>query len=149
MESKISFGYNISRRVIYDYEIIYLESGEFTFLYNDVPYHCSAGDIIFILPGIAHSFQLNRSDISQPHIHFDITHRPQSEIIPVSFKDRDQRTKIELDGIHKDYFSQYPTSPFLAIQNKTEFLECFYLILSNNNALTKKVSFNRADLDNK
>lgn len=138
MESKLSFGLTISRRVIYDYEIIYLENGEFTFNYNDVPYHCSAGDIIFIRPGIAHSLQLDYGDISQPHIHFDITYRPQSETIPVSFKDRDQMTEIELSWIHKDYFSQYPTSPFLAIQNKTEFLECFYKILSNNNALIKK-----------
>ena len=139
MESKISSGHHISRRIIYDYEIIYLERGEFTFLYDNVPYHCTAGDIIFIRPGIPHSFHLDSSDISQPHIHFDITYRRQSETIPVSFKDRSQMTEAELGWIHKDYFSQYPTSPFLSIQNKSDFLKKFFRIVSHNeSALIKK-----------
>ena len=139
MESKISSGHHISRRIIYDYEIIYLERGEFTFLYDNVPYHCTAGDIIFIRPGIPHSFHLDSSDISQPHIHFDITYRRQSETIPVSFKDRSQMTEAELGWIHKDYFSQYPTSPFLSIQNKSDFLKKFFRIVSHSeSALIKK-----------
>ena len=72
--SVIPSGHNIIRRVIYDYELIYLERGEFSLTYNDIVYHCTEGDIIFICPSIPHSFKINNGEISQPHIHFDITH---------------------------------------------------------------------------
>lgn len=139
MESRIPSGHNIARRVIYDYELIYLEEGSFTFIYNDRPYHCKSGDIIFIRPGIPHSFNLELGEISQPHIHFDITHRPQSEMIPISFKDTDKMSVAEREWIHKDYFSAFKDSPLIDIQNKSEFLELFYHIISgHSDELTKK-----------
>jgi len=139
MKSKILSGHNMIQRVIYDYELIYLESGAFTFVYNDISHQCTAGDIIFIHPGIAHSFQFNQGEISQPHIHFDITYRSQSEIIPISFKDFDQMSKTERDWIHKDYFHQYSSTPFLTIKNKPDFLKYFYLIIEKkDDPLLKK-----------
>jgi quercetin dioxygenase-like cupin family protein len=56
MESRISAGHNIARRVIYDYELVYIEKGTFNLIYDDISYRCTAGDIIFIRPGIPHSF---------------------------------------------------------------------------------------------
>ena len=139
MESRIPAGHNIARRVIYDYELIYIEEGNFTFIYNDKPYPCKAGDIIFIRPGIPHSFILDLGEISQPHIHFDITHRPQSEIIPISFKDLDKMSAEEREWIHEDYFSSFSQAPLINIQNKSEFLENFYHIVSGKaDDLTKK-----------
>lgn len=139
MESKISAGNNIARRVIYDYELIYLEKGTFTFIYNDKAYPCKAGDIIFIRPGIPHSFLLDHGEISQPHIHFDITYRPQSEIIPISFKDIDKMSDAEIEWIHKDYFSSFSQAPLIDIRNKSDFLDVFYKIVSGNiNDLLKK-----------
>ena len=130
IKSKIPSGHNIARRVIYDYELIYLEKGNFTFIYSERSYRCKAGDIIFIRPGIPHSFLLDNGEISQPHIHFDITQRPQSEFIPISFKDTDKMSNEERARIHKDYFSSYSHVPLLDIQNKTEFLDVFYHIIS-------------------
>ena len=139
MESRISAGHNIARRVIYDYELIYLEKGIFNFVYDDITYLCKAGDIIFIRPGIPHSFIIDLGEISQPHIHFDITHRPQSEIIPISFKDLDKMSNEEREWIHEDYFSSFNQAPLINIQNKSDFLENFYHIVSgNSDALTKK-----------
>ena len=139
MESRISAGHNIARRVIYDYELIYLEKGIFNFVYDDITYLCKAGDIIFIRPGIPHSFMIDLGEISQPHIHFDITHRPQSEIIPISFKDLDKMSNEEREWIHEDYFSSFNQAPLINIQNKSDFLENFYHIISDNSdALTKK-----------
>lgn len=139
MESKISEGHNISRRVIYDYEIIYLESGSFTLIYDDVSYRCKKGDIILIRPGISHSFQIDSGDILQPHIHFDITHRANSEIIPVSFKDLNRMTELEREWIHRDYFSAYPKIPIIFINEKDEFLKYFYQIVTHtDDALIKK-----------
>ena len=139
MESRISAGHNIARRVIYDYELIYLEEGNFTFIYNGKTYLCKTGDIIFIRPGIPHSFILDLGEISQPHIHFDITHRPQSEIIPISFKDIDKMSDDEIEWIHEDYFSSFSQAPLINIQNKSEFLGVFYRIVSGDlNHLLKK-----------
>ncbi|MBR2353107.1 MAG: AraC family transcriptional regulator [Clostridia bacterium] len=139
MESRIPSGYNIAQRMIYDYELIYLEEGSFTFIYNGKVYFCKAGDIIFIRPGVAHSFLLDHGEISQPHIHFDITHRPHSECIPISFKDLDKMSDAEREWIHKDYYSLYKHTPLLDIKNKPEFLEAFYKIVSGHlDDLTKK-----------
>ena len=139
MESRIPAGHNIARRVIYDYELIYLEKGNFNFVYDDIPYRCKAGDIIFIRPRIPHSFIIDLGEISQPHIHFDITHRPQSEIIPISFKDLEKMSEEERGWIHEDYFSSFSQAPLINIQNKSDFLENFYHIVSgNSDDLTKK-----------
>ena len=139
MESRIPAGHNIVRRVIYDYELIYLEEGNFNFVYDNITYRCKDGDIIFIRPGIPHSFIIDLGEISQPHIHFDITHRPQSEIIPISFKDLDKMSEEEREWIHEDFFSSFHQSPLIHIQNKSDFLEAFYHIVSgNSDDLTKK-----------
>ncbi len=125
------------RRVIFDYELIYLESGSFTFIYNDIPYHLSAGDIIFICPGVPHSFQIDSGDISQPHIHFDITHRVQSEKIPISFKDIGKMNEQEKSLIHKNYFP-LASSPLPLICKREEFIACFYSVIHEKNAITQK-----------
>ena len=139
MESRIPSGHHIAQRIIYDYELIYLEEGRFNFVYNGKAYDCKAGDIIFICPGIAHSFRLDHGEISQPHIHFDITYRPYSEFIPISFKDLDKMSDAEREWIHKDYYSLYQHTPLLDIQNRSEFFEAFYNIVSGHaDDLTKK-----------
>ncbi len=132
MQSIILPGHNIARRVIYDYELIYLEKGDFTFIYDDKPYHCKSGDLILIRPGIPHSFQLEYGEISQPHIHFDMTYRPQSDRIPISFKDVKAMTEIEKSWMHKDYFSCYTPLPFITVPNKNDFLIDFYKIVAKD-----------------
>ena len=136
--SVIPSGHNIIRRVIYDYELIYLERGEFSLTYNDIVYHCTEGDIIFICPSIPHSFKINNGEISQPHIHFDITHRPHSDKIPISFKDIDSMTDTEKSWIDKNYFNSYENSPIIKIQNKKNFLKLFYQIILNEVDILEK-----------
>lgn len=132
MQSILPAGHKIKRRVIYDYELIFLERGEFTLIYGDIPYRCKAGSIIFLRPGISHSFLLDSEEISQPHIHFDITYRPLSEKIPVSFKDIDAMSESERSWIHTDYFSDFALTPFVSVPNKTEFLSLFYQVISKD-----------------
>ena len=136
--SVIPSGHIIIRRVIYDYELIYLERGEFSLTYNDIVYHCTEGDIIFICPSIPHSFKINNGEISQPHIHFDITHRPHSDKIPISFKDIDSMTDTEKSWIDKNYFNSYENSPIIKIQNKKNFLKLFYQIILNEVDILEK-----------
>ena len=124
-------------RVLLDYELIYIESGKCSVTYEDKEFVAEQNDVVFIRPNITHKIELfPEINLSQPHIHFDITHRPQSEIIPISFKDIDKMSIEEREWIHKDYFSSYGCSPLLDIQNKTEFLELF-----------KKIDYVRENLD--
>ena len=133
LESRISGGHNIARRVIFDYELIYIEEGRLTLVYNDKSYRCVKGDIIFIHPGVSHSFIIDSGEISQPHVHFDITCRPQSDSIPISFKDKSAMTKEEISLIHKDYFGG-DASPIVTVQDKDDFLECFYSVIRDKSS---------------
>ena len=139
--SVIPSGHVIKTRVIYDYELIYLESGTFTFIYDGNSYRCNAGDLIFIRPGIPHSFLVDSGDISQPHIHFDITYRPQSESIPVSFKNISEMTSAERALIHKDYFSAYPLSPFITAKNRDALLRRFYSVITDSSDTIMKKAY--------
>ena len=140
MESRIPAGHNIARRVIYDYELIYLEEGNFTFVYNGEAYYCKTGDIFFICPGIAHSFYLDYGEISQPHIHFDITHMSDSRQIPVCFKDLKDIGSEERKNIREDIFRKYPQKPFVVFSDQKAALETFYAIVNNQkpSSLTQK-----------
>ena len=139
MPSVIPAFHHVARRIIYDYELIYLERGALTLFYDGMQYRCTAGNFIFIRPGIAHSFLLDAYEVSQPHIHFDITARLESEKIPVSFKDYGEMTDAEKRWIHPDYFSAYPAVPLVTVKEKAAFLSFFYRIVSGEtDALTKK-----------
>ena len=119
----------IPKRIIYDYEIICLERGDLKLHYGGRDWHCAAGDILFLCPAIPHSFQIGETHLTQPHIHFDMTHRPESERIPVSFKDLPEMTELEKGWIHPNYFSDYPLNPILSIKNKEEFRALFFSIV--------------------
>ncbi len=140
-ESVIKSGQSIMTRIIYDYELILLESGSFTLVYGEKTYRCVAGDVIFIRPGVPHSFHIDSGDISQPHIHFDITCRPQSENIPISFKNIDKMTQSERALIHKDYFAAYPRTPIITVKNREDFLRRFYSVISDGCDAIMKKSF--------
>lgn len=129
----------IKRRVIFDYELIYIESGDFELFYYDKIYRVEAGDLIFIRPGISHEFIIGGAPVSQPHIHFDLFYAPDSEKVPVSFKDMDKFSDDERRMIRTDIFSEYPHEPFIRFGDKESFLRLFYSVISTSvHGLTKK-----------
>ncbi len=101
----------IRRRIILDYELIYLESGEWKLWYDGVEYICRAGDFLFLRPGIAHSIEVLSRPVSQPHIHFDMCYSPsQSEARFICFKDFADLSEDERALMHRDIL-QGKTSP--------------------------------------
>lgn len=139
--SVLSENAHLPLRVIYDYEIIYLERGEWTLCCNGVNYECRAGDIILLCPGVEHSFKVGKGGVSQPHIHFDIAYRSNSESIPISFKNVSAMSEQEKQNIDKNVFEGRIESPLLKIENKSEFLSTFYRIVATDNrddGLSKK-----------
>jgi len=120
----------IKRRIIFDYELLYAESGTMLLVYDDVEYRCEPGSFVLIRPGVSHSFHMQEEDFSQPHIHFDITYTPKSTQIPISFKDFDQLSPTEHAMVREDLFDGYPYYPFVNFSDKQKALELFYDIMS-------------------
>lgn len=140
MQSVLRKGTNIARRIIFDYELIYIADGEFILNYNETNYRCMAGQFILLRPGISHSFTVTDTDLSQPHIHFDITHMLDSRQIPVCFKDLKDLEIEERKNIREDIFRKYPPKPFVVFSDQKEALETFYAIVNNPkpSSLTQK-----------
>ena len=129
MPSRFPPNHQILERIIFDYELIYVEEGSFRFSYGKQTYLCSVGDFVFIRPGIAHSFRSTASGASQPHIHFDLTYMPDSRTVPVSFKNLPDMTAFERKMIRPDAFSDYPREPFVHFSDAPELLRLFYEVI--------------------
>ena len=114
MHSILEAGTLIRQRIIFDYELIYLKKGQLTFRYAGIPYSCGEGQWLLIRPGIPHSFEDIRDELSQPHIHFDMRYTPRSREIPVSFKDFPQLTAQERAWIGEDILPKFPRSPLVS-----------------------------------
>ena len=131
MRSVISADAPIKQRIIFDYELIYLEEGEFVFTYNHIPYKCEKGCFIFIRPSIPHSFTDIKGHISQPHIHFNMAYSWQSPKTPVSFKDMSDLTLDEKNLIENDIFEDYPIYPFIEFEDKKKALDIFFSVIDS------------------
>lgn len=125
-------GTGLRRRVIFDYELLYIEQGEFTLNYNDVDFQVLPGSFLLFRPGIPHSFRDLISDVSQPHIHFDLLYSPKSTQTPVCYQDLCDFTPHEHTLMQDDLFHPYPQNPFIHFSNEQEFLDIFYDIVKNN-----------------
>ncbi len=130
LQSVFRAGTEIKCRVIFDYELIYIERGSFVLTYNNCDYKCEKGQFLLLRPGISHSFSGIKSELSQPHIHFDIVYRKESPQIPISFKDIAEFTAEERSLIHKDLFEDYPQTPFVNFVNKEKALYLFFGIIN-------------------
>ena len=129
MESYLDEHMHIRPRVIYDYELIFVESGAFTLEYADKRYECTAGELVLLCPGIRHSFTIAKGGVSQPHIHFDLVRRPEGAEIPISFKDKGEMNTEECAWIQKNYLEGHLLSPILAVKEREYVLSLFYRIV--------------------
>lgn len=140
MHSVIRANHAIKRRIIFDYELLYVAGGEFVLRYNEVDYHCGEGQFLLLRPGIPHSFTNSERDLVQPHIHFDITHLDNSMQVPISFKDFGDLNDREKRWIREDVFADYPQVPLVDFADKEKALSLFYEIVgkSDGSVLTRK-----------
>jgi len=140
MPSVLTKGTVIEPRIIFDYELIYVEDGQFILNYNGKDYKCTKGDFLFLRPGVTHSFHVNETDLYQPHIHFDLIYCPKSVYIPVCYKDLPQLTPKERTLIQIDAFEEYPQTPIICFSDKNYALQLFYNITTKEpiNPLIRK-----------
>jgi len=129
MPSFFPSGYMIKRRIIFDYELIFVESGILHLDYAQEQYTCLAGQLVLLRPGIPHSLTAGEGGLSQPHIHFDMEYSYDSERVPVSFKDSPMCSNEELKQVREDVFASYPQYPLLSVSDKDRFLDLFYRVV--------------------
>ena len=130
MHSVLPRGTEIKRRIIFDYELIYLESGSLRFCYDDTEYFCTAGQFLFIHPGIPHSFHIPEEDLSQPHVHFDLVYTSKSRETPVSFKDICDLSQEERALIQDDLLKQEIPSPFVTFSDPERAKQLLFSLIS-------------------
>ncbi|HEY0827623.1 MAG TPA: AraC family transcriptional regulator [Bacilli bacterium] len=73
-------------RIIYDYELMYLEKGELSISIEEKNYTLLPGDIVLFKPGKEHEFLGSDGESWMPHIHFDMLPYEDFEDVPVNFK---------------------------------------------------------------
>lgn len=132
MHSVLPAGTEIKKRAIFDYELIYIEKGNFIFNYAGTDHRCKAGQFILIRPGVSHSFGGITHNLYQPHIHFDVVCTTDSPNIPVSYKDIEFFTREEHWLVQPDIFSDYPLSPFVTFSDTALVLDLFYKTIDLN-----------------
>ena len=129
MYSELEAPFKIKRRVIFDYELIFLAEGKWKLTVNETSYLCKKHDVLLLKPGIPHSIEsVDAVCVSQPHIHFDLVYDAQSPQIFVSFLDLNQMTPQERCMIRQDLLPQLP-SPFLKISNPDYFKQLLYSVI--------------------
>ena len=133
----------IKRRIILDYELIYIESGRFRLNYNNYDYICEKGDFLFLCPSVPHSFHIFDTDVIQPHIHFDMQYTHDSKDVFVSFQDYQELSKSERALIRENVFPSLKNKPpFIKIKDQERFLKIFYeIVLAKHPSLLNTLEY--------
>lgn len=93
-------------RSIFDFEIIFIDSGELKLFIDDTTYICKEGDVCFIPPDTYHRISWHNVNCNQPHIHFDFEKDEISKVVPVSKKSKMLMNSVELTYFRKDYLKE-------------------------------------------
>ena len=124
--------WDITTRIIFDYELIMCEGGQCTLRYDGRDYFITRGMIVLICPGVEHSF-FNVSNFIQPHIHFDINYDDLSEHVYICFEKESQLSQKDRELIRKNIFYRAgeQRSPIVTIpeEDKETFTELFNSIV--------------------
>ncbi|WP_372635423.1 AraC family transcriptional regulator [Cohnella sp.] len=98
---------NITERIIFDYELMFVKEGECEVTVEGHKYHGAPGDLFLFKPNQVHSiYLLNGQPLRQPHLHFDLFYRPDSPEVKVSFKPHAMLTEQEKQWIRPDVLAE-------------------------------------------
>jgi AraC-like DNA-binding protein len=128
----LSANWHIPVRALLDYEILYMESGKSTLIYNGMTYSPHAGDVLLMLPGISHETFGGEKPCLLPHIHFDVCCDNYSDSRYICFLDVPQMSTLERKMIAPNFFADYPPKPILTISDMPRFLKLFYAVIDTD-----------------
>lgn len=89
-------------RIIFDYELLYLEKGELRLRIEEDYHVLSVGDIVLFKPGKEHEFLGSTGECWMPHIHFDVLPYDDFDAVPINFKTFKECTEEEKGYIRPD-----------------------------------------------
>lgn len=133
-DGNMAAGWELKERVIFDYEIIYIMKGKGLFKIDENIYKIQPGQIYFLRPGVRHWIKsFPEQKIRQPHIHFDLFYREDSEIVPVCYKPPEILNKKEKKYFREDINKTGKIKfPDLLNLNNVEFVEeLIFKIITN------------------
>lgn len=93
-------------RHIYDFEFIFIDKGKMKIDFDDKSYIVEEGDMVLIPPKVHHHISFYQTPCCQPHIHFDFNEDELSPTIPVSMKNIDEMSSLELTYFRNDFLKQ-------------------------------------------
>jgi AraC-like DNA-binding protein len=131
MKSYLQAPFKIYKRILFDYELIFMQDGKWELIIDDKSYICKMGDVILIRPNQPHEIRsIDRICVSQPHIHFDFAYDEYSENVYVSFKNIIDFSAQEKAMIRPDIFANTQlNSPILKISDLKYFTQIFFEII--------------------
>lgn len=132
-------GMRLKSRIIFDYELLYLEKGELTLRINDTIHNILPGDIVLFKPGKEHEFIESIGECWMPHIHFDALYADNLEEVPISYKSLSDCTEQEKRWIREDVLESVLQIPdVIRVENHGEILKTLQQLIH---------AYERRDLD--
>lgn len=97
----------IRRRALFDYEILYVMTGNIRVVVEETVYYGKYGDLFLFKPKQHHSIEvLGDTPVRQPHLHFDLVYQSDSPDIPTSFLPIEAMTEQEKRQFREDVTAQ-------------------------------------------
>ncbi|MDO3411853.1 AraC family transcriptional regulator [Saccharibacillus sp. CPCC 101409] len=92
----------LKSRIIFDYELLYVEKGELTVRLERETVLAGPGTILLFKPGLEHEFLRSDGECWMPHIHFDALYYEDYEEVPIGFKQRHEYSEREMKWLRPD-----------------------------------------------
>lgn len=129
----------LKSRIIFDYELLYLEKGGLTVRIDNVIHTIKPGDIVLFKPGKEHEFLESSGECWMPHIHFDALNEEDFEEVPINFKSRSECSEQEARWIREDVLGNILQIPdVIRIENHGEVVKTLQQLIH---------AYERRDLD--
>lgn len=110
----------IGKRIIFDYELIYLKQGKWELEVNNQIYICEEGDFVFLRPNIEHTIRnIGNITVEQPHVHFDFIYDKKSKERFVCLQPIEELTTYEKSLISEDVL-EADSIPFVLKPKESE-----------------------------
>ncbi len=130
--SYIKAPWHLKRRVIFDYELLYIKKGNVEIGFDHRIYHGTSGDIFLFRPGVHHYIKtLDDTPFHQPHMHFDLFEQSDSTEVGLSFQPAAAISAKELSHMREDNIDLFGISfpDKINLQNLSEFERMLFAII--------------------
>lgn len=99
---------SIPERVLFDYELLYIRSGDCTIIVRDQTYIAQPGDFFLFRPRVPHSIDVPKGTVvKKVYIHFDVQYFDNAEEIPVNFTTEDKVPENQKDFFRPDVLAEH------------------------------------------